>query len=95
MPIDKVASTKGNPVFGLSPESFKNYYWVRSRPWIVDGPGLGEMPRNPNLSYVRNPLLDAILNQRTQQYDNGPVGLLTPLYKPGGLLYQRPASRSV
>lgn len=91
MPIDKVASTPGNPVFGLSPENFKTFYKVRSRPWIVDGPGLGAMPRNPNLSLVYNPLLAAVLNQRTQEYKGGVTGLLTPLYKPGGLLYQPPA----
>lgn len=93
MPIDKVASTRGNPVFGLSPEQFKDFYGVRSRPWIADGASLPPLPRNPNLAYHRNPLLDAILNQRTQQYDNGVTGLMTPLYRPGGLLYKPPARR--
>lgn len=91
MPIDKVASTPGNPVFGLSPESLPAYAGVRSKPFIVDGPPLPAVTKNPNLKYVYNPLLSNVFDPMGNEMNPNPKGLLTDWYRPTGLLYKPPA----
>lgn len=90
MPIDKVASTPGNPVFGLSPEALKSYSGVLPKPWIVAGPTTFDLPRNPNLKYVYNPYTANVFDALGREKDPGVTGVNPELYRTGGLLYQKP-----
>lgn len=75
MPVDKVLSRPGAPVFGLGPEAWPGL--VQSTPFVAQSPDAPT--RSPFLKKYPNPLDTDAVNR----------GFYPLLYRPGGLLYGR------